>query len=293
MSQEAMRAEWEALNKKTEATPQANPEIDAHNIEIPEHRNVNPGLQESLKPVQEDTSDEIEKNEPEVDSQEAADTSQNKPDNKGNFKRLREKNEELERRLWEMEERIKGNNSPKEIEPQEDQDSLENLDIADSDLAEGRHLKKQAAKIKDLRKSVKDLNEAIRKNKEEQEKLLVETKLRSTYPDIFSVVNEDNLKELREQEPEIVRSLLTSNDIYAQHVTAYKLIKKYGIGNQDPYINDKIRAQKNLSKPRTAASISPRQGESPLAEADRFQNGLTPDLQRQLYKEMEDAISNR
>ena len=52
---------------------------------------------------------------------------------------------------------------------------------------------------------------------------------------------------------------------------------------------DKRKAQENSAKPRPMASVSPQQGESPLSHANAFANGLTPELQKQLWKEMQDA----
>jgi hypothetical protein len=56
---------------------------------------------------------------------------------------------------------------------------------------------------------------------------------------------------------------------------------------------DRAAAQKNASKPKPLASVSPQQGDSPLSRANAFANGLTPELQKQLRQEMEEARKNR
>ena len=54
--------------------------------------------------------------------------------------------------------------------------------------------------------------------------------------------------------------------------------------------NDKAKAVINAQKPRPLTSISPQQGDSPLSKANAFANGLTPELQAQLLKEMKQSM---
>ena len=61
----------------------------------------------------------------------------------------------------------------------------------------------------------------------------------------------------------------------------------------DNYKTDRELAQKNASKPKPLASVSPQQGDSPLSRANAFANGLTNELKAQLRKEMEEARKNR
>jgi hypothetical protein len=276
-SQSAMRAEWEALNKQTEGLV---PET-----EVVEGQEVNERIEEKTAPEQVEVpiSDASETQEM-APAPTSGVVSPPKKDSE-NFRRLREQNRELERKMAEMESMIRSNKKVEKAEETEEDDTA-NYELKDDDIAEGKHFKL-------LNKKVKSLNEALQKERQERDKLAVEARLRSNHPDIFNVVTRDNMELLAEIEPDLVQSIISSPDTYAQHVAAYKLIKKYNIGTQDPYADDKARAQRNTAKPKSAATVSPRQGESPLAEADRFSRGMTQDLQSQLLKEMEDAISNR
>ena len=259
-SQEAMRAEWEMLNKAT-AEQQAHAEPDTQPI--------------TENPVEPQEAQEVE----EAPIEKPAPPQARPAVNDGeNFRRLKEKNQELERKLQEMEAYLKRE------EKQEAPD--EEYDLKDDDITEGKHYKA-------LKKQVRGLNEAIIKERQERDKIAAEARLRAEYPDIFKVVTKENMEELARKKPEVARTILTSTDQYAQYATAYDLIKTYGIGDQDPYAEDKARAQKNLAKPKSAATVFPRQGESPLAEADRFSRGMTPELQQQLLREMEESIANR
>jgi hypothetical protein len=266
VSQEAMRAEWEKLNKETEGV-------------IPE--GVAPVVgEENLESTNTDKQDVVEPQTPISETPEVQEIVPPKPKDSENFRRLREQNRELERKMAELEANIKEAKKPEQTE------EIEDYELKDDDLTEGKHYKL-------LNKKVKTLNEALQKERIERDKLAIEARLRANYPDIFNVVTKDNMEELAAVEPDLVDSIVSSPNTYAQHVSAYKLIKKYGIGTQDPYADDKARAQKNMAKPKSAATVAPRQGESPLSDADRFSRGLTQELQNQLLREMDEAIANR
>lgn len=259
MSQEGMRAEWEALNKSTAGITQPETPQEPANVEAPEAApEVEAPVDRAPEPVQ-----------------------QERPVEDSNWRRLREQNRELEMKLAEMESLIR--QTPKK-ETQEE--VIEHYDLKDDEITEGRHFKA-------LKKEVTRLNEAIAKSNAEREKLAAEARLRAEYPDIFKVVTDENLKELAKLKPAVARTIMTSTDQYAQYATAYDLIKTYGIGKEDPNAENKERAQRNLAKPKTSATVAPRQGESVLAEADRFSRGLTPELKDQLLREMNEAIDNR
>lgn len=166
---------------------------------------------------------------------------------------------------------------PKESAPVEEED----IDIADNDLAEGKHLKK-------LKREVKQLKVQLQQNLEQSNASMIETKLRSTFTDFDSVVTKENVEMLRDMEPELASTLASSKDMYATAVSAYKMIKRLGI-NQNHYDAEKEVAQKNAAKPRPLTSISPQQGESPLSKANAFAQGLTPELEKKLWQEMNEA----
>jgi hypothetical protein len=71
------------------------------------------------------------------------------------------------------------------------------------------------------------------------------------------------------------------------------MIKSAGLYNDPSYSSERDLVARNMSKPKVSASLSPQQAESPLNKVNAFAKGLTPDLQKQLYKEMMDAMNNR
>ena len=95
-------------------------------------------------------------------------------------------------------------------------------------------------------------------------------------------------KDLKESDPEIAASLsYLSSDPYLQATTAYKYLKKINTGQAYEEKMVKDRVNKNLQKPKPTV---PAMRSQALGEAQRFANGLTPDLQKALWKEMNEAV---
>lgn len=199
-----------------------------------------------------------------------------KPAPQESWKMLREKAERAERRADELERMILDAQS-KQSEPEEDL----NVSVDDDSLVEGKHLSKVNKKIQNLERQLKQY--------EQQSSLSsTEIKLKTQYPDFDSVVSADNLNNLRSMYPEIAHTINSSNDLYSKAVAAYTMIKKLGISPQeDIFKHEKELAQRNAAKPKSLASISPQQGDSPLSKANAFANGtLTDELKAQMWKEM-------
>jgi len=207
----------------------------------------------------------------EVVEQEVKDNSK-----ESNFRALREKQEQLEKAHKEALEKLK------KYETKQPEDEDLEINIGDDDLFEGKHYRK-------LQKQLKKQEETL-KNYENQVKLTTtETKLKTQYTDFDKVVSEENIRKLRETEPEIAQAISSTSDIYSKAVSAYKMIKKLGIYVEDNFQEDRNLAQKNAMKPKSVASVSPQQAESPLTRANAFANGLTSELKRELWREMNES----
>jgi hypothetical protein len=200
-----------------------------------------------------------------------------KPAPQESWKSLREKAERAERRAQELEQIILDSQSKKQPQVEEDLD----ITMDDDSLVEGKHLSKVNRKIQNLERQLKQY--------EQQSSVTsTEIRLKTQYPDFDRVVSEGNLNNLREMYPEIAHTINSSDDLYSKAVAAYTMIKKLGIVPQDdPFKYEKETAQRNAAKPKSLASISPQQGDSPLSKANAFANGnLTDDLKKQMWKEM-------
>lgn len=197
-----------------------------------------------------------------------------------NIRALREKAERIQRERDEMAARLRELES-RQNGPEEDL----SINIGADEIAEGKHLTK-------LQKQLKKQQEELLKTQQQTQAMLIETKLKSEHPDIDKVVTTDNLKSLSELYPEIAQTLNSSSDYYSKAKSAYTMIKKFGIHQEDVFASDRELARTNAAKPRPLASVSPQQADSPLSRANAFANGLTEELKAQLRKEMEESIRN-
>lgn len=199
-----------------------------------------------------------------------------------NFRTLKEQKERVERERDEALYRLQQLEAQK-TKPQEPEE--DEIQLGQDDIAEGKHINR-------MNKRYKQEIAALKVEQAKFAAMAMEAKIRAECPDYEKVVTKDAIQLLKEREPEIAQSIAGNTDQYAQAISAYKMIKKFGIVAEDTYQSDRERVQNNANKPKPLTSISPQQGDSPLSHANAFANGLTPELQQQLWKEMQDAQRN-
>jgi hypothetical protein len=185
-----------------------------------------------------------------------------------NWRALREKAERAERERDEAVRALqeKGVHQPKSVDE-------DNFSVNDDDLLEGKHLKKYE------QRQTKRLAQI--------EQRLIEQQIRTQYPDFDKVVTSDTLGMLRDADPELAESILSNKNVHSQAISAYRSIKRFGFAPEDKYTADKEKIAANSTKPKPVSSINPQQGESPLSKANAFAGGLTADLKKQLWEEMQ------
>ncbi len=183
--------------------------------------------------------------------------------------------DELARRIQDME---MGRYQQQKPVPVEEPDT----ELGPDDLVDAKYLRKYD-------KTIKELRDELKTYKEQTTLASTDARLKARFPDIDSVVSKENIDILRYEYPELAATLNATPDMYNKAVSAYTLIKKLGISQEDLYVEDRAKAQKNAAKPKPMASIAPQQGDSPLSKANAFANGLTDDLQKQMLKEMNEA----
>lgn len=227
---------------------------------------VNPSVEEEVPQAV------AEANEPEV--QQVEETPQEKKrrnDAEYNWAEARRKMQELESKNREMQEQLH-----KIVQPQKPQeDELDKL--ADDDIITKAHARKMAERMaRDIAKEV------LR----ERENSTVDERLKLKYPDFADVVTPENIEFLKQNEPELAESLSLNPNPYAVGVAAYKLIKKLSPEEGAMVSREKEKAIKNAAKPVSVNSVTKA---SAIGSAHIFENGLTPELKKQLWKEMEDS----
>lgn len=208
----------------------------------------------------------------------ASDSQQESPQavNLRNLRELKERAERERDDLLRKLSTIEAQSKKEEPPPPED------FTVAPDDLVEGKHLTRYDRKIKELEGQLKSYQEQSTANS-------VEAKLLSQYPDFEKVVTEENVRLFSTAHPELAKTINSSSDLYNKAVSAYTMIKKLGIKPQNTYDAERAKVHENATKPRSLASVSSQEGDSPLTKANAFADGLTEDLKKRLYKEMVDA----
>lgn len=190
-----------------------------------------------------------------------------------NWAEARRKMSELERKNYEMEAQLK------RLTPQAPPEEDEFATLSEEDIITVKQAKKLAEKT---------ANQVAQKVLREREAATAEERIMLKFPDYKDVITNENVEYLKQNEPEITDYLLSlAHDPYKQASEAYKWMKKV-VKPLDPQLeNDKKRAQANAAKPLSVQAIS--KSASPIGQAHMFENGLTPQLKKQLWDEMQAA----
>lgn len=263
---------------------------------VPTVEQVQTGQVEVQTQETEEVYDQTAQASQEQDIQESTQPTQSAPSDdpkSRDWRELREKStraekerDEAMRRLAEYERILsqqaqqQNNNKPQEAPDEDD------IKLGDDELAEGKHLSKVGRKIKKL-------EEQLKQYQQQTTLQTTEARLKATYPDFEKVVTQEALEKFTREYPELSSTInMSSNDIYAKAVSAYTMIKKFGLYAEPAFEAERAQAIKNAAKPRPLSSVSPQQGDGALTRANAFANGLTTELKEQLRREMEDARRN-
>lgn len=192
-----------------------------------------------------------------------------------NWNEARRKMQELERRSQEQDElirRLSTGNAPK------DDDELDKL--SDDDIITVKQHKQMAAKI------AKQVAEEVVKQREAS---TVEDRINAKFPDFEQVVTQESVENFRNSDPELAELLRQEQDPYKQAVLVYKQIKRGQIP-QPRSVQSTIERKKAVENSQKPLSVQAASKQSALGNASMFENGITPELKKQLYKEMQECI---
>jgi hypothetical protein len=237
--------------------------------------------------------------EPEVHAQPRA---EKESSTAANMKALREAREKAERerdellRLFQMQ-HIQQQQRPPDPhvhDEEPDEQDYPDIELDPEALVDGKYVNQLSKQQKQYRKEMQQMRKELNNYKSQSSEALVESRIKAQFPDFDKVVSRENVDVLNEAYPELARTLRDTTDTYAKAVSAYKVIKQFGIHKEEvPVDQDRARAIRNANKPRPLASVNPQQGDSPLSKANAFANGeLTSDMKEQLRREMYQAMKN-
>ena len=194
-----------------------------------------------------------------------------------NWAEARRKMQELERQNREMAEQFA--KMQKAQVPQED-DELDKL--SDDDIVTKAQAKKLMAKM-----AREMAQEAIKSHAAST----VEERIKLKYSDYDEIVTKENIEKLKALKPSLAISLAHTPDPYAQAEAVYDALKMIGtVADSKPSSNyEKEKALKNSQKPLSVNAVSK---SSAIGNVHLFENGLTPELKKQLWQEMKQAAKS-
>jgi len=212
-----------------------------------------------------------------------------------NFRALREKSERLERDNAEYQRVFRemlaqqALHKPSVPVSQPILEEDEDAGVADDALVEGKVVNKA---VKRLSKALRQQQQELASYKKQSADILVESRVKAQYPDFDRVVTKDNIELLKMERPDLTYVLNNQTDAYSAAILVYDYIKTLNLnestGATSNYDQDKALVKKNMAKPRPMASLSPQQGDTPLSNANAFANGLTDELKKSIWKEMQE-----
>lgn len=121
----------------------------------------------------------------------------------------------------------------------------------------------------------------------QREASTVDERVALKFQDYADVVTKENIELAERLEPELAEAIGKMDDPYKQRVSAYKLLKRVASTRDAGNSVEKKKAQANAQKPLSVNAVTK---QSAIGNAHLFENGLTKDLKKQLWKEMQDAM---
>lgn len=180
--------------------------------------------------------------------------------------------------------------SKRRVEQERDQLSqrINELEKSKSESTASNDQKNYEDEIKRTREELNNLKSQWNDYQSKIEVGQVEKQLTQNFPDYEKVATQENIEKLKEKDGRFAK-LINKNpesvdDLYNRAVSAYTLIKKYGLYVQDEHEKDRDRVDNNLSKPRpvnTAQGSTPSDG---LADFAEFSNLSEKERQKAIFK---------
>lgn len=200
-----------------------------------------------------------------------------------NWREMRRKNEELEKKAKAQEELIAGLLKQQIAlsqagQSQEDVDELDS--IPDADYIPKGQVKKLLKKEKELLK--KEAREEAIKVLQEQEKANFHQHLKNKFSDFDEVVTPETLELFEQNDPELAKTIAELNDPYKIGLQTYKYIKSMGLASKAPTHRRVKEVEKKIEQ--NAKTVQSPQAYDKRPMAQTFQ--MTEQLKHELWREM-------
>ena len=201
-----------------------------------------------------------------------------------NFRAMRLKNTELERRLKERDDML---DKFMQVQLAQAQPIKQEVDEFDSIGAEEFIPKGKVEKL--VEKKAQKYAEDIAKRdvekfyKQQQENQFMD-RLNRQFSDFSEVVNPETLSLLEEKEPELAKSMLDLKDPYKIGLQSYKYIKALGILEKAPESRREKELDKAIEKSDKAIPSPMGFDKRPIAQAFQLTDAMKKDLYREMHQ---------
>jgi len=199
-----------------------------------------------------------------------------------NWKAMRIKNAELERKLKERDEMFE-----KMLQAQLSQQAPQKQEVdefdtigADEFIPKGKVEKLVEKKAQKYAEEIakKEVEKHLKKQSESQ----FMDRLNRQYSDFQEIVNPETLSLLEEKEPELAQTIADLKDPYKIGIQSYKYIKAMGLVQKAPEARREKQLEKAIEKSEKAVQSPAVYDKRPIAQA--FQ--MTDAMKKELYREM-------
>lgn len=286
---------------ETELSPnqELHPEI-AFQIGVPQertHHDIHPSLQAELMPqeqpvlVENETEIEDEMVENQSNTEEVAQEVPVETPKDRQWKEVKARAEEAkmlarEKEQLERELAFYRQQQPKQVVAQDEDEYLTDTE---------KRLKRE---MQELKSQVAQQAQETKQAQQQAAVYKAQQQLRKDYADIDIVVSEENIERLKYEYPHLYNSVVASSDVYSVGASAYEMIKAKGIYKAPTNALQQItsgNANRNVNKPKSASTVSPQSGQSPIQQASNFmgQSISSEDERKSLWAEMNAASRNR
>lgn len=220
-------------------------------------------VQEVVQPEESTDSQEV--------AQETPEQRRARNDAEYNWAEMRKQMRQKDLEIAELRDQF-SNINKKQAPPEED----EFAKLAEDDILTVAQAKRLATKL------ARQTAETVLK---ERDAATVDERMGNRFPDYKSTMTRDNIELLTELEPDLAESLtLLKDNPFRQAELAYKYIKKFVPQQDDTMTKDKKKAEVNSKKPLSVQAVGKT---SVIGQVGQFENGLTPEMKAQYWKEMQ------
>lgn len=185
-------------------------------------------------------------------------------------------------RMMQQQQMNPSQNQQQQYQQQNFDEEIDFNSLRDDEFSDNKTLKKI---IHQQNKQLQKLEQNWKNSNKQSYQQIVETRIRSEYPDFQSIVSSENVEKLRQKKPYIFNSISANQDLYEQAVGAYDAIKEFGIAK--PTVPDRKQMQfnDNQGKPRASATIGTQERSSVMDDIGKY-NYPTEEQKEALRRDM-------